>query len=506
MQSPPGPTGPGGLPRSKDDDVTEIPNTRKPPEPAAERAAAPAHPHADGLDDVVDAVADAILPGMQESISLRETLRRGGWSVVSLAVPLVMMEQLVRDAGTTLAPDIQRSFQLDDAMLIAVLAFSGVALTLLGPPMAYLADRMRRRYLVVGSAALGTGALVWAFFASSVWEIFIAMTLTGLAAAYSQPVFGAMIAEAYPVEGRGRVYSLHAMATPLGQLIGPTLAGTIAVLSGAGENAWRYSFLGLAVPYAVLAVCAAIFLKEPPRGGHVYAVATGNSMVWEQPIGVFAAFRRLVKIRTFLFLCMGIGSLGLALYAVPIQVSLLFGGSYELDALQRGLIFSLTQIPVIAAMLIGGRQFDRLYRTNPARTMYLAIIGIVGFGAVMVLGIWAEPLWLLLLVYVVAMMFNGLTLVSVGAIIASVTPPRYVAQSFAVMTLFTFLMGGFFGAVISGLISSAFGTRLAIALAVGLSAVAAALFYWLGSRTIGADARRVAEEISEELTAKEAGR
>ncbi len=261
-------------------------------------------------------------------------------SVIGLAVPLVMMEQLVRDATTTLAPDIQRTFQLDDAMLIAVLAFGGVALTLFGPLAAWIADRVRRRWVIVVSASLGTLAMVGAFFATEVWQIFVALTVAGLAGAYSNPVFGTMIAEAYPIEGRGRVYSFHAMATPLGQLLGPTLAGSIAALSGAGENAWRYAYLGLAVPYAILVILTIVVLKEPPRGGRAYAAATQGAMAWEKPIGVFAAFKRLVKIRAFLFLCLGIGSLGLALYAVPIQFSLLLGDTYQLDALQRGLIFS----------------------------------------------------------------------------------------------------------------------------------------------------------------------
>jgi len=453
----------------------------------------------EGPPEIVDAVA--ALPDTTDTLTLRETVRRGGVAILALAVPLVMMEQLVRDATTTLAPDIQRTFQLEDWALIAVLGFSGVALTVGGPFAAFLADRMRRRYLVTAFAAMGTLALVGAFFATEIWQIFVCLTLTGLAGAYSNPVFGSLIAEAYPAEGRGKVYSFHAMATPLGQLIGPALAGTIATLAGAGPDSWRYAYLGLALPYAILAISSLLFLKEPPRGGALYAAATGNSQTWEKPIGFFAAFRRMVKIRTYLFLCMGIGSLGLALYAVPIQVSLLLEAEYQLDALQRGLVFSLTQIPVIIAMVIGGRLFDRLFQVDPARTMYLALIGIVGFGLLIVGGIWVQPLPALIAIYVLAMVFNGLTLVSVSAIIASVTPPRYMAQAFAVMTLFTFLMGGFFGAVFSGVISESFGFRVALAIAVGVSAALAGLFYLLGSRHHKADAARVADEIAADAAA-----
>lgn len=94
-----------------------------------------------GPPEIIDAVADAMLPGIEESMPLRETIRRGGWAIISLAVPLVMMEQLVRDATTTLAPDIQRTFGLEDWMLIAVLGFSGVALTAGGPIAAFQIGR-----------------------------------------------------------------------------------------------------------------------------------------------------------------------------------------------------------------------------------------------------------------------------------------------------------------------------------------------------------------------------
>jgi dipeptide/tripeptide permease len=62
-------------------------------------------------------------------------------------------------------------------------------------------------------------------------------------------------------------------------------------------------------------------------------------------------------------------------------------------------------------------------------------------------------------------------------------------------------MGGFFGAVFSGVISESFGFRVALAIAVGVSAVVAGLFYLLGSRHHKADAARVADEIAADAAA-----
>ncbi|TYB46319.1 MFS transporter [Actinomadura chibensis] len=439
--------------------------------------------------------------GMPETdaLGLRATLRQGGWAICSLAVPLVAMEQLCRDASTTLAPDIRDSFGISDATLVAISGFTGVTLTLGGPPMAWLADRVGRKHLVVGSACLGTLAMIGAGLAQSTLQLFVAYALTGVAAAYSNPVFLSMISDAYPLEGRGRIYSMHAMATPLGQAVGPALAGSIAGLAG-GAEAWRWAYLGLAVPYALLAVSSAVFLKEPPRGLREQELLLGGAsaragVVPERPAGLIEAFRQMMRVRTFVYVCMGIGVLGLALYTVPVQLSLLLGDEYGYDALTRGIVFSLIQVPIIAAMVVGGHQFDRTYRKNSERTMHIAALAILAFGGLIVVGVWASPIWLLLAFYVVAAMCNGLALVAVSPLVALVTPVRLRAPAFAILPVFTFLMGGFFGSIFAGFISGTYGPRLALSIAVPPSALAAGFFFLRGSRHLKRDTAAAVREL-----------
>ncbi|MFI1868709.1 MFS transporter [Streptomyces jumonjinensis] len=404
-------------------------------------------------------------------LGLRDTLRSGGWAICLLAVPLVMMEQLSREATSTLAPDIRTAFGVSDAAFVATAGFTGVALTLGGLPMVWLAVRVNRKYLVVASAAVGTLSLIGAGLAQSVWQLFAAYALTGFAAAYSNPVFGSLISDAYPAEGCGRVFALHATATPIGQAIGPALAGSAAALAGGGE-AWRWAYLGLAVPYALLAVAAAVFLKDPGHGRGVPDHRSG-----EAPVGVIRGFRLMARVRTFLFICLGIGVLGLALYTVPVQMSLLLGEEYGLDAFERGLVFSLVQLPVIVAMVMGGRQFDRLFRSGPERTVIVAGAAILGFGAVTAGGVWLRPAPLLIACHLLASVCVGIALVSVSPLVASVTPPRTRAHAFAILPVFTLLTGGFLGSVFAGFISDAHGPRAAICAAVAVSAFAAGFLF-----------------------------
>jgi MFS family permease len=472
-----------------------VPGTPIEPQPSGERPGAAGGPHGTGNAAGGTAASGPAAPDTpahdtpahgsagSAGLSLRDTLRRGGWSICLLAVPLVVMEQLSREATSTLAPDIRNTFGISDAAFVATAGFTGVALVLGGIPMAWLAVRVNRKKLVVVSAVVGTLSLIGAGLAQNVWQLFAAYAFTGLAAAYSNPVFGSLIADAYPVEGRGRIYSLHATATPIGQAVGPALAGALAGVSGDGAESWRWAYIGLAVPYALLAIAAAVFLKEPQRGGPRRPAKDGEAAGparEERPIGIFQGFRRMMKVRTFLFMCLGIGVLGLALFTVPVQMSLLLGDEYRFDALDRGLIFSLTQLPVIGAMVLGGQYFDRVFRRNPETTVVAAGGSILLYGVIISGGIWFRPAWLLLAAYVLASMCVGIALVSVGPLVAAVSPHRLRAQAFAFLPVFTFLMGGFFGSIFAGFISDSFGPRTAITCAVAFSAFVAGLLFLRG--------------------------
>jgi hypothetical protein len=86
------------------------------------------------------------------------------------------------------------------------------------------------------------------------------------------------------------------------------------------------------------------------------------------------------KIKTFYFICTGIGVLGFALVAVPIQLGLLLDDSYGYGAYTRGWMLSLTSITSLAAIPIAGFAYDRLFRQNPMFVVRLAGAFIIGYG------------------------------------------------------------------------------------------------------------------------------
>ncbi|RNL62510.1 MFS transporter [Nocardioides marmoriginsengisoli] len=445
---------------------------------------------------------DDLLPGVgASSLGLRATLRRGGWVTITLAVLLVVVEQLSREATNVLGPDIQSWFGISDTKLIGLASFGGLALIMGAIPIAALADRLPRNRIVAVSGIFGALSLIGAGLAQNTFHLFLAFTLLGAATAYSNPVFGSLIADAYPIEGRGRMFSLHATATPLGLALGPFVAGTIANLAG-GPEGWRWGYLALAAPLAVLALAAAFFLPEPPRGQFEQTAVLGGVMEQkvrpELPVTISIAYQRLRKVKTFYFMCMGIGALGLALITVPLQLSLLLEDEYGYGPFTRGWILSLAQIPTIVAMFVAGAAFDRIYRVTPERTVRLAGSMIIAFGVILVIGLQFHPIVLLIGFYGLACACTGGALVVINPLVASVAPYRLRGQAFAIVPVFTFLMGGFIGALGAGAVSDAYGERVALTVIVPISAIAGGLLFRYGARFLKADISRAVEEMLEE--------
>ena len=207
-------------------------------------------------------------------------------------------------------------------------------------PLAWLADHVSRKRIVVLSLLGGGVALALTGFVVNPFQLFWALSAVGFAAAYGIPVFGSLMADAYPIHGRSRVFALFFMAQPLGQLIGPFLVGFIADEAG-GREGWRWVYFILAIPTALLGLVAARFLREPARGRYEEELVLGGQLQRadgerELPVTISTAYQRMKKIKTFYYICVGIGVLGFAFVAVPIQLGLLFRRTPTATARTRG--------------------------------------------------------------------------------------------------------------------------------------------------------------------------
>ena len=451
-------------------------------------------------DDLV--LPDDLLPGVGGStMRLREGLKAGGASMIVLLLLLYVIEEFQRVALLVLGPDIQTSLDISDTVLLGLISFGGVILVLATLPFAWLADRYSR------TKVLGIAAAVWGAFGVAMgfvvnaFQMGIASGGTGIGAAANIPIAPSLIADQYPIGIRTRMFAAQTLGRPIGQVVGPLVAGGIVAIAGTeNEGSWRWVFWMFGIPAAMLAV-AFVLKKDPARGRNeqeaVFGADVAKNAVDDGPVRLSAAMARLKKVRTFYFLIVGIGVLGFALVAVPATFNLMLKDVYGYDAPERGWIMSVTWAVSVLAIPIAGRYGERLFRRNPPSALKLMGASILLYGVSLTIGLRFEQAGILIAFFAIGNAFQGMAFTQMGPTISAVVPYQMRAQAFAMVGVYIFLMGGFFGGLLTGALSDAFGQRTALTVVVPPAAALGGILIIYGSRYMRRDISLTVSELME---------
>lgn len=445
---------------------------------------------------------DDLLPGVGEAnaMKLGEGLKQGGIGMILLLLLLIVVEEFQQVALLVLGPDIQETLNISDTTLLGLISFGGVVLVLSTLPFAWLADRFSRTKVLAGATA------VWGLFGVAIgfivnpFQMGIATAGTGIGKAANIPITPSLIADQYPLGVRTRMFAAQTLGRPIGQVVGPIVAGGIVAIAGGGAGDWRWVFWMFGIPASMLAV--AFFLKREPQRGRneqkaVFGAEVHDNAVDDGPVRLSAAMARLKKVRTFYFLIVGIGVLGFALVAVPATFNLMMKDVYGYDAFQRGWILSITWSVSVITIPIAGRYGERLFRKNPPSALKLMGVSILLYGLFLTIGLRFESAALLIAFFAIGNAFQGMAFTQMGPTISAVVPYQMRAQAFAMVGVYIFLMGGFFGGLLTGAFSDAFGQRTALTVVVPPAALLGGLLIIYGSRYMKRDISLTVAELME---------
>jgi ABC-type branched-subunit amino acid transport system ATPase component/predicted MFS family arabinose efflux permease len=443
---------------------------------------------------------DSLLPGVgAEPLSLPESLRRGGIAMIAILMLVTVVESFDRVAMAVLAPDIQRSLHVSDGVLGAIGGASGVLFVLGAIPIASLADRYPRTK-VSGIATACWAAVVFVTgTVTNAFGLFVARMGSGLGQASNLPTHNALLADQYPIGARGRMFALAAIAGPVGAAIGPPVVGALADAAG-GPDGWRWAFFAIGIAGALVSI-AVLLLHEPRRGANEQLAVLGELEADdpdELPVSLAFAFERLRKIKTFSWMLVGVGALGFALFSIPLFLNLFLEQHFGLDALERGLVASGAAIPALIAVPLAGVRNDHLFRRSPPASVVLCGALIVAFGPVVVAALFMPSVALLIVVLGIGIALSHAAFAVLAAVSSSVIPYRLRSQGYAMIGVYIFLFGAFFGAVLTGLLSESLGERLALTIVVLPSSLIGGTIIAVGARFIRNDISLVVEEIIEE--------
>lgn len=213
--------------------------------------------------------------------------QRARWFVLGLLSAIYMMNVADRLVLSILAQGIKSDLHLSD-FEVGLLIGPAIAFfyAMLGVPMAYVADRVRRvRFLALclsgWSIMTGLGGL-------AANGLQLAASRIGVSAveAGGSPASSSILADYFQPRERPTAMGVYSSASTLGVLIGFGFGGWINVYCG-----WRWTLFVAGVPGIVLALLLITTVREPERG----ACDPGrrSQAVQFSPHSVLATFRAL---------------------------------------------------------------------------------------------------------------------------------------------------------------------------------------------------------------------
>ena len=350
-----------------------------------------------------------------------------------------------------LSPEIRRTFHLSNAGIDAIASLTGAVPILFSIYFGYLGDRVNRVRLSRYAAALFAAMAVLTGLAPLVVILILARMIGGVGFLSTQTLYPSLLADYYPPESLGSVFTALVLGITGIGLLGSPVAGAMA-----GALGWRPTFVILALPTLVF-VALARLLREPERGASQGAAPA-------EPLGrVMEGFRRIRAIRTlqrtwtasFLF---GAGTIPFATL-----LSNFYNDVYHVGPFGRGAIGALNGVGGLFGILGGGMLARRVVAQGR-----VDLLPVVNGLAVIEFGFFAflmatAPVLGLSIAFSVLLALGALGfLPAYTTVVAMVAPARLRSQAYG-WSLFFYSVGAILGGVIIGAVADAHGQRVAIA-------------------------------------------
>lgn len=200
----------------------------------------------------------------------------GAYSALILLIVINLVNYIDRYNLSAVLPHVKKAFFAEDDgwanTLIGSLATAFmVSYMVFAPLFGWLADRIRRWWLIAFGIVVWSLATAGSGLAGLFWIMFLTRCLVGVGEAAYGPAAPTVISDLFPLERRGRVIAWFYMAIPVGTAIGFMFGGYVAesqLLADLGippVDRWRWAFY-LMLPPGLLLAAVCLVQKEPRRG------------------------------------------------------------------------------------------------------------------------------------------------------------------------------------------------------------------------------------------------
>ena len=381
-----------------------------------------------------------------------------------------------------LVQPIKKDLLLTDTQIGLLSGFAFVAVyAAIGLPLARLADRVGRRWVLVGSVAVWSVMTGVCGLAHSFMQMAVARLGVGVGEAGCLPSSHAMLAEIYPPGRRIVPIAFFTAGSACGIAIGLSVGGALAVHYG-----WRAAFLVVGLPGIALAILLSLTLPQARVARNSLETLPSFRATIRTLAGI-PTYRRTVLTHIF-YLLATVGTLS--------WLPAFFMRTHGLTVKQAGLFFGLSYgFGAGIGLCVGAYVLQRASRDAPARSLHIAgWLALAALPAYMGALLIPSSVIALVLITLYATLIGGAG-ASVIAGQQGVVDSKHRATASALSMLLSSYLGGGLGPLLIGLgssmLTSALGTNaLRAALLVASAAIVLAGYFLIqASRSFPFDAR-----------------
>jgi sugar phosphate permease len=433
---------------------------------------------------MTDGVQAAAEPAKEPSSSYRIY-------VLAMLILVYTFNFLDRQILGILAIPIKAELNLTDTQLglMGGLAFALLYSTL-GVPIAWVADRWSRTWIMTISLTVWSGFTALCGTATSFWQLFAYRMGVGVGEAGGVAPSYSLIADYFPPHQRARALAAYSFGIPIGTAAGVLFGGIIAA-----QIDWRAAFIIVGLAGVVLAPIFKLTVRDPQVAGSTkaqQATAAADRRAAAPGLGVVA--NTVLKKPSFWLLSLGAASSSVCGYGVAFWLPSFFARSYGMDLTETSIFYaSIAFIGGILGIWGGGVLADKF--AGRGRGVY-PLVPAIAFLISMPIFFLAVNTNNQLLAFFLFLIPTGLNLAWIGPVVTAVQALAPATMRSTVSALFLLInnligIGGglyYFGAV-SERLKPYFGDE-----SLRLSIYSGLAFYFLASMLLIAASRTLKKD------------
>ncbi|MDZ4692078.1 MFS transporter [Terricaulis sp.] len=359
----------------------------------------------------------------------------------------------------------------------------------LGIPIAYLADRWDRSWIMTAALALWSGFTALCGVATTYTQLFLARMGVGVGEAGGVAPAYSLISDYFPPKERARALAVYSFGIPIGSAAGIAFGGVIAATFD-----WRVAFIAVGLAGVLYAPLFRLVLREPPRGRYDTKAGAAPDAPKPKAASFFSAISYISKKPSFWLLSTGAAFSSMMGYGSFYWIPTFLQRSYNFTLTEAGFYYgAILLVGGVIGVWLGGFLGDKL---GASRRSMFALVPACAWLLAMpcyALGLLSPSPQIAFFLFLVP---TALGLVWLGPVIAAVqhlAPATMRTMASASFLLINNLIGIGAGTWLLGRMSVELSTRfgeesLRYSILAGTSFyIVAALLYLVASRTLKRD-------------------